>query len=100
LTETYQKNDLNALNKIFQFLKNGELFTNRTETISEKDAFKREIIHLRMQIEKMLEQINQLVSTSAWRTIASIEDWGQYFDDMKVKLEKEISLMKVELGNK
>ena len=97
LTETYQRNNLKALQKIFEYLKNGEIFADRTATISEEDALKREIIHLRLQIEKILGQIKQLVSTSAWRTITSIEDWDQYFDDQKCKLEAEIKLMKAEL---
>ena len=97
LTETYQRNDIKALKKILQYLKNGDIFADRATTISEKDALKREIIHLRQQIEKILDQIKQLVSTSAWRTITSIEDWDLYFDDMKIKLEEEIESMKMEL---
>ena len=48
---------------------------------------------------RMLDQINQLVSSSAWKTISTIEDWDDYFDDQKNKLETEIELMKAVLEN-
>ena len=99
LQEAYRRNDLEALQKIFQYLKEGKIFTDRSETISEKDSIKREIIQLRRKIEMMLDQINQLVSTSAWQTISTIKDWNDYFDDQKNKLETEIELMKAELEN-
>ena len=99
LQESYKRNDVNALQKILQYLQETKLFTYRSETITEKDSIKREITHLRRKVEKVLEQIRQLTSTPAWRTILSISDWKQYFDDQKMKLEDEINLLKKELLN-
>lgn len=97
LQEAYRRNNLEAIQKIFEYLKEGKIFTDRSETISERDTFKREVIQLRRKIEMMLDQINQLVSTSAWQTISTIEDWNDYFNDQKNKLETEIELMKAVL---
>ena len=99
LQDAYKKNDLKALERILQNLKEGKIFAHRSEIISEKDGIKRQILYLRLKIEKMLDQINQLVSTSVWQTITTIEDWGDYFDDQKNKLETEIELMKAALEN-
>ena len=99
LQVAYRKNDLKALDKIFQHLKSGKMFADRSETFSEKDSVKRHIIHLRLKIEKMLDQINQLVSSSTWQTISKINDWKEYFNDQKNKLESEIDSMKADFEN-
>ena len=99
LQDAYKKNDLSALEKILQNLKEGKIFTDRSEIVFEKDSIKRQVIYLRLKIEKILDQIEQLVSSSAWKTISSIENWQDYFSDQKIKLENEIAAMRAQLEN-
>jgi len=84
------KNDLDTLIEIYDHLENGTPFSLKQETITEKEALKKEVTHLRNVIEQLKQRINVTINSEDYKTIMAIPDWDKYFSETKEKLQKDL----------
>jgi len=89
LKNAYDQNDLDTVRQIFKNLGNG-IFKSFSKTIGEKEkiiVLQRDLIRKRDQFEI---EIYALKKDQTYQTLIKIEDWADYFKEMKEKLIKEI----------
>lgn len=96
LKQAYEANDLNAVNEILADLQQGK-FTKRSDTINEKEKLKAEIQKLKSKIAHLEAEIFAIKESEEYQTITEIEDWDDYFDDIRSQLMNEIERFETEL---
>ena len=87
-------NDLKTLKEILDYLVNGTPFSLKQETITENEALKKEVDHLRTVILQLKQKLNETVNSDTYKTIISIPNWGTYFTQTKEKLQQELDNLK------
>lgn len=96
LKQAYEANDLNSVNEILADLQQGK-FTKRSDTINEKEKLKAEIQKLKSKIAHLEAEIFAIKESEEYQTITEIEDWDDYFDDIRSQLMNEIERFETEL---
>ncbi|MDR1897517.1 MAG: phospholipase D-like domain-containing protein [Prevotellaceae bacterium] len=96
LKKAYDDNDLSAVTKILSDLENG-IFTTKTASVGEKQKLNTIVIQLRINRDKLEEELITLKKSEVYQTILTIEDWNLYFTDMKEKLQKELDELQKEV---
>lgn len=91
LKHAYDHNNLKKVNDILNNLEKGILFIPKSEIIQEKDLLKAVIVQLKIQIEVLTSEIMIISQSSSYKTIASINDWDEYFSKTKEKLQRELA---------
>jgi len=89
LKNAYERNDLKTVNQILKDLGNG-IFRSSSKTISQKEKFivlQKDLVRKRDKIEI---ELYDLKKDNTYKTLLSIDDWADYFKQMKEKLTKEI----------
>ena len=89
LNHAYEKNDLQAVQIIWKQLQNG-VFKAKSDTVNQKDELHAEIATLKAKIAKLEQQICTIKDSESYQEIMQIDDWQQYFADIKVQLQDEI----------
>lgn len=89
LNYAYEKNDLQAVQNILKQLQNG-VFKAKSDTVNQKDELHAEIATLKAKIAKLEQQICTIKDSESYQEIMQIDDWQQYFADIKVQLQDEI----------
>ena len=97
LKAAYDKNDYKKVNEIFEDLKKGNFFKYKSETITEKDLLKVTIAQIRKQIKNLETEIISIKQSDTYKTINSIDNWDEYYDRTKQKLQEELQKLKKEL---
>lgn len=92
LNQAYKKNDLAGVKKILSELKQG-LFKSRSETVNKKDQLKSILQTLKQKIAKAEKEIIEIKDSEDYQTIININDWEQYFENVKVQLIDEIKYL-------
>jgi len=87
-------NDLRTLKEILSYLINGTPFSLKQETITEKEALKKEADHLRGVILQLKNKLNVTLNSETYKTIISIPNWDAYFIETKGKLQHELENLK------
>ena len=88
LKEAYDSNDLQTIKAILTDLERG-VFMPHSEKVTEKKELKTTISqlrHLRNELEAILVQLK---NSETYRTVSDIGDWDNYFENIKIELEKE-----------
>jgi hypothetical protein len=98
LNEAYQANDIGRVKSILEQLRGQAPFVFQAETLDDKQVLKKEISKLRMRIEEIRQEIAALEASETFKTLSSLENWYQYFEDQKLKLGVEIESLKKELA--
>ena len=62
---------------------------NKSDTITEKQLMKAEIEKLKIRISELLQQVELIKASDAYKTIRGIKDWDLYFKETKEKLENQ-----------
>jgi hypothetical protein len=89
LNKAYEQNDLKKVSEILENLKKGNFFVSKSDTITEKQLMKAEIEKLKIRISELLQQVELIKESEAYKTISSIKDWDVYFKETKEKLENQ-----------
>lgn len=97
LKAAYDANDLKAVASILSELEKGNYFHSRSETVSEVALLKSAIALLARKVKVLESEILEIKSNETFITIAGIEDWDAYFEDLKEKLVGELERLKLEL---
>jgi hypothetical protein len=89
LNKAYEQNDLKKVTEILDNLKQGNFFVSKSDTINEKQLLKAEIEKLKIRIGELLQQVELIKASDAYKTISIIKDWDAYFKETKEKLENQ-----------
>lgn len=93
LKKTYEENNIKRVKEILKNLEKGNLFVNKSESITEISKMKVEILKLKTKLEKIIFEIENLKSTDPYLTIIQIEDWDNYFKIKKNILDEELNYL-------
>lgn len=97
LKNAYESNNLTRVSEIFENLEKGYSFKSKSDTVTEKDLLKVEIIRIKQQIKNLEDEIISIKQNDTYKTIISIEDWDTYFRETKEQLQKEIEKLLIEI---
>jgi len=89
LNSAYSKKDLVKVREILHSLENGFNFTASSDSVNDKDLLKSKITDLRIHIDSSKEEIEEIITDQTFITIQEIDDWDQYFQEIKDSLEEE-----------
>jgi hypothetical protein len=93
LKNAYDKNDLQTVTEILEYLENGKPLHNKHETISEKSQLQAEILHLSQELQILLQNIHSLKNSKTYQEVSEITDFEEYFETVREELRKEIEKM-------
>lgn len=97
LKQAYDANDLKKVTEIFDDLEKGNFFKTKSETVQEKDLLKAAIAKLKRQINILETEIITIKESDTFKTVISIEDWDDYFQRTKEKLQREFEELQLEI---
>jgi len=87
LKNAYDKNDLETVSQILSELENG-MFSDKASEINEKQEMTATIKQLRINRDKIEQEIITMKQSAIYQMIIEIQDWDKYFNEKKISLEK------------
>lgn len=94
LKAAYKQNNLQRVKEIWQVLEQGERLTQKPELIRDKDQLQAEVNYLGSRIQVMHQEIAQLKQSKAYQKLVNMDDWDDYFDDLKAALQRKINRLR------
>lgn len=94
LKAAYKQNNLPRVKEIWQVLEQGERLTQKPELIRDKDQLQAEVNYLGSRIQVILQEIAQLKQSKAYQKLVNMDDWDDYFDDLKAALQRKINRLR------
>lgn len=89
LNEAYSRQDLVQLKKILYSLESGTIFNLTSDSINDKESLKEKIEEYKDTLKHIEDEIATIQEDDTYKTISNIEDWDEYFEELKGELEKE-----------
>ena len=89
LNDAYSQKDISKVKEILHSLQNGTSFEVSSETIEDKELLKIKIKEYLKNIEAIKTEIEELKEDVAYQTIVELDDWDEYFKNLKDELEVE-----------
>jgi len=93
LNEAYEKRDLQRVKSIWQNLQSGLAFDVVSEKIDDKDILEAKIAEIKLKIDEILKEIEEIESDETFRLFREVDDMDTYLD----KVAKELEAEKMEL---
>jgi hypothetical protein len=94
LKAAYKQNNLPRVKEIWQVLEQGERLTQKPELIRDKDQLQAEVNYLGSRIQVIHQEIAQLKQSKAYQKLVNMDDWDEYFDDLKAALQRKINRLR------
>lgn len=94
LKAAYKQNNLPRVKEIWQVLEQGERLTQKPELIRDKDQLQAEVNYLGSRIQVIRQEIAQLKQSKAYQKLVNMDDWDDYFDDLKAALQRKINRLR------
>lgn len=89
LNDAYSRRDINKVKQILLNLENGLVFEVSSDKIDNKEILKSKIEEFRQSIIDIQEEIENLKSDDTFKTISNLENWDEYFEELKNELKVE-----------
>ena len=89
LNEAYAKKDLPKVKEILYSLDNGTVFERSSDAIEDKELLKAKIEEYKQNIKNVESELEEIKQDGTYQTIAKLDDWDEYFEELKSELEKE-----------
>lgn len=89
LAEAYKRNDLAKVKDILTNLEKG-IFLNNADITNEKEKLLILVRQLRIKRDHMEEELDELRKSETYKTVSSIDDWDEYFKNLKEKLSNQL----------
>jgi hypothetical protein len=91
----YERNDLERVRAVWQRLTQGGLLDDyRLPASHDLARLQAARQYLRARIQVVRVEVDKLKRSAAYRRLAIIDDWDEYFDDLKAKLRRQINRLK------
>ncbi|AXP38533.1 TPA: phospholipase D-like domain-containing protein [Haemophilus influenzae] len=97
LKQAYEENNLELVQEILANLEQGKFSRSQTDSNGEKEKLKLKIQRLREKIQQLEADIYAIKESNEYQTIAAIEDWDEYFETTRERLQDEIEQIESEL---
>ncbi|OOG77683.1 J domain-containing protein, partial [Algoriphagus sp. A40] len=95
INEANIRNDLEMISEILEQLEKGRLEAKMNNNISDKEILKTTISRLRTKLRQLEFEILTIKESETYQTIITIEDWNEYFIEIKEKLQSELEELKL-----
>ena len=89
LNDAYSRRDINKVKQILLNLENGLVFEVSSDKIDNKEILKSKIEEFKQNIIDIQEEIENIKSDDTFRTISNLENWDEYFEELKNELKAE-----------
>ena len=89
LKNAYDKNDLQTISQILSELEKG-MFSDKASEINEKQELMTTINQLRINRDKLEQELMKLRQSEVFKLIIDISDWNIYFSEKKTQLQEEL----------
>lgn len=96
LNDANSKKDLEKVKEILFKLENGNGFEVASDRINDKDRLRAKIEEIRMKIDALDHEINEIKSDDTFVTIQGLDDWNEYFNSFKKDLDEEKERLEAE----
>ena len=90
LKNAYDANDFQQVSEILDSLEHGKNFTSASDTITETEKLFAQIDKLKLQVQALERDIENIKNCDTYKTINAIDDWDEYFGKLKTKLSLEL----------
>jgi hypothetical protein len=97
LNEANEQNDIKRVNEILENLQNGILVRTQGEQIDDKKILRATIMQLKDKANILKGQIIIIKESEAYTTVVEIEDFDEYFANLKEKLKAELLELQLKL---
>jgi len=97
LNEANAKNDLKRVAEILSNLEKGILTTSKGDKLADKERLRITIHKLRDKVKLVELQIIAIKQSDTYKTILSIDNWDDYFNQTKKKLQKQLDELILEI---
>lgn len=99
LNSAYSRKDLKKVKKILKNLKKGIAFDVASDKIDDKKILRAKIKELRAKIKNVDKEIVIIKQDDTFEIISQLDDWDEYFKDIKDTLEKEKERLREQSGD-
>lgn len=89
LNDAYSKKDITKVKEILLNLETGKSFELSSDSIEDKEILKAKIEEFKKTIQELKNEIEEIKSDDTFITISSLDDWDEYFEDLRRDLEEE-----------
>ena len=89
LAEAYKRNDLGKVKEILTNLEKG-IFLSNTDVTNEKEKLLIMVQQLRMKRDHMEKELYKLRKSETYNTVSTIDNWDEYFKNLKEKLNNQL----------
>jgi hypothetical protein len=96
LANAYSSNDTTKVQKILHNLKKGILSVDPANAPTQKDTLKVTLETMKDKAAIITQKIKELKTTETYITASNNNNWGEYFADAKINLQKQIESLKVQ----
>lgn len=89
LNDAYSKKDISQVKKILLSLENGTTFKTVSSDIDNKELLLSKIKEFEQNIIDLQEEIETIKEDDTYTTISELENWDEYFEELKSEFQKE-----------
>jgi len=94
LKTAYEQQDLARIEEILHMLERGEKLTHQPRLSRSQDKLRAEVRYLRRRVETLRQQIATLKQSNPYKKLINIDDWDDYFDELKGELQRKINRLR------
>lgn len=94
LSSAYEKNNIKRIREILESLEKGNYFISKSDAINEKQLLQAEMEKQRLRVTQLKEQLQAIKESDTYKTISSIDNWDEYFNNAKQKLRLQLDELK------
>lgn len=94
LKTAYEQQDWLRVEEILHMLERGEKLTHQPRLSRSKDKLRAEVSYLRRRIKTLRQQIAALKQSNPYKKLINIDDWDDYFDELKAELQRQINRLR------
>lgn len=91
LNTAYERNDLQRVMEILHDLQQGKTFNSKSDTANEKLTLQVALNQLRIRLNELTKDIANIKASNIYSTIISIQNWDEYFNQTKQKLQEQLN---------
>jgi hypothetical protein len=97
LKQAYERNDVEAVRRIYAHLSEGMPFAGLSETASRVEQLRSEVSRLRLEVEEMADNILAIRSSETFKQVESLDDWDAWFDQIRRQMVEECESLRRQL---
>ena len=90
LKSAYNQNDLNRVKEIWESLESEKQVNVSTIYSRDLNKINLEIVRLKSKLKMLKSDLKKLKDSPSFIQVIILDDWDEYFDEKKRKLEQEI----------